>query len=452
VARIWEAPSVTNAAPAWLADLAEAVANKRLEERRVVLAPDDQAFWRMREVVAASTGTDEFSRWAKWFFAPRDSRRSSPGDSMTHAEWIEECLTKISPLGLHEALRAAPTEPLPIAELVLENLAASSTNPANLAGTEWLSSYAVQRWPNSSAVWQAQAEALRRSGKLDEALPAVQHALDLQPEPSLWLSKGELLERVGNPEATVEACGNGLCMLSNSAACSPELGKRLAFLRINGLRQSGRELEARAELAALKTFPARDPRTPPDSLDLSLCFNARLDEDWHRRSDLGNNLASLTPGMLTLEGIPFDVRGVVQISGQLRDLDPAYPERIGAIAVGRNCRQLHFLHGTGWVVAEGSTIANWIIRWTDGREESVPIIYGRDVRNWHFWPTMRQESGGAQPVWKGPQARWKDKITSGVRIYHTAWQNPRPDVPVASIDFVSAGAASAPFLLAVTVE
>ena len=452
VARIWEVIGVTNAAPAWLADLAEAVANKRLQERRVVLTTDDKAFWRVREVIAANTGTDEFSRWATWFFAPRDSRGPSPGGSMTHAEWIEECLTKTSPLGLQEALRAAPTEPLPIAGLVLENLASSSTNPVNRAGAQWLSGYATTRWPNSGAVWQARAEVLLRSSKLEEALPAIQHALDLQPEPSLCLLKSQILESTGDLIGAAQASAKGLCLVTNSPTCSFELRQRLSFQQINTLRQLGRTGEALSDLLDLKAFPGRDPLAPTNALDLTLTFNARLDEDWHRRTDIGNNLSSLTPGLHTLDGITFDVRGILQVRGQLPDLDDIYPERINAIAVQRPCRQVHFLHGTGWVTTEGTTVASWIIHWADGRNESVPVVYGRDVRNWHFWPTMRQESGGAQPIWRGPQARWKDKITSGVRIYHTAWQNPRPDVPVASIDFVSAGAASAPFLLAVTVE
>lgn len=451
-ARIWEVLSVTHAAPAWLPDLAEAVAGKRLEERRAVLALDDQGFWRVRQAIAASTEADEFTSWAKWFFSPREHRSFSPGTSLTLADWIDECLETKSPVFLQATLRAAPTEPRPIAALVLENLASSSTNSVNLAGTEWLSRYSTRRWPNSGAVWQARAEVLLSNGKVDEALPAIQHALDLQPKPSLCLLKSQILESTGDLVGAAQACASGLCLVSNSPACSAELRQRLGFQQVNTLRQLGRSEEALADLKTLKPFPCRDLQAPTNALDLTLTFNARLDEDWHRHADLGNNLASLTPGLHTFDGITFDVRGIVQLHGQLPDLDPLYPERINAIGVQRPCRQLHFLHGTGWGIAEGTTIANWIIHWADGHEESVPVVYGRDVRNWQFWPTMRQESGGAQPVWKGPQARWKDKTTSGVRLYHTTWQNPRPDIPVASVDYVSAGAASAPFLLAITAE
>jgi WD40 repeat protein/tetratricopeptide (TPR) repeat protein len=452
VARIWPVLRVTNAAPAWLPDLAEAVANKRLIERRVVLTADDQAIWRVRQAVAASTRDDEFTSWAKWFFAPRELRPFCPGACLTHADWVEECLNAASPQSLQEALQAAPTEPLPIASLVLSSVAAPSTKSVALAGADWLSHYATQRWPNYSAVWKAQAKVLRRKGNFQEALQALQHALDLQPEPSLCLLKSQMLEDLGKLGDAALACVSGLRMLSNSPVCSSELRQRLGFQRINALRQLGQQEEAITELAALKLFPGRDPQAPTNTLDLTLCFNARFDEDWHRHTDKGNNLASLPPGLHSMGGTIFDLRGIVQLAALRRDLDPLYPEKMRAIRVGRQCRRLHFLHGAGWVTAEGTTIAHWVIHWADGQEESVPVVYGRDVRNWTFWPTMPTETGGAQPVWKGPQARWKNTTESGVRRYQSTWQNPRLDVPVASIDFVSTGAASAPFLLAITAE
>ena len=82
----------------------------------------------------------------------------------------------------------------------------------------------------------------------------------------------------------------------------------------------------------------------------------------------------------------------------------------------------------------------------------MPIVYGPDVRNWHFWPKMPAEDGGAEPVWKGTQTRWKKMEGVGVRLYQSTWENPRPDVAIAAIDLISAQAASAPFVLAITVE
>jgi hypothetical protein len=228
---------------------------------------------------------------------------------------------------------------------------------------------------------------------------------------------------------------------------------KLRLQRVNVWRLQGREAEALAELTSVKPFPPRDPGTRPNLLDLTLCYNARLDESWHRRTDLGNNLADLPAGVRTLGGVSFDARGVIQLAGSgIKDLEPDYPEQVTGIRIGRACRRIHFLHGTGWIVPEGTTVGQWVVRFADGQRAVMPIVYGPDVRNWQFWPRMSAENGGAEPVWKGRQERWKKMTGIGVRLYKSTWENPRPDADIASIDLISAQAASAPFLLAITVE
>jgi hypothetical protein len=152
-------------------------------------------------------------------------------------------------------------------------------------------------------------------------------------------------------------------------------------------------------------------------------------------------------------GVPFDARGIIQLAGgSIKDLNPDYPEQVTGIKVGRPCRRIHFLHGTGWIVPEGTVIGQWVMRFANGQRVSVPIVYGPDVRNWQFWPRMSAEDGGADPMWKGTQVRWKKITGFGVRLYKSTWENPRPDAAIAAIDLVSTQAASAPFVLAITVE
>jgi WD40 repeat protein len=84
-AKIWEVPMATSPAPSWLADLAEAVGGQRIDEegvRRVVPLDD---LWELRNRLLASTATDEYTRWAKWFFADRSSRPISPSASVAVA-------------------------------------------------------------------------------------------------------------------------------------------------------------------------------------------------------------------------------------------------------------------------------------------------------------------------------------------------------------------------------
>jgi hypothetical protein len=284
-------------------------------------------------------------------------------------------------------------------------------------------------------------------------MTALQRALDLEPQPKLWLDKAHWLASLGATDAAGEACSAGLALATNIVGCPPAVIDKLRLQRVNLWRLQGHEAEALAELMIVKPFPRRDPGTPSNLLDLTLCYNARLAENWHRHTDLGNNLADLSAGTRTFGGVAFDVRGIIQLAGGgIKDMDSDYPEQVIGIKIGRACRRIHFLHGTGWTVSEGTTIGQWIIRFADGQRTAMPIVYGSHVRNWQFWPKMSAEDGGAEPVWKGMQARWKKLTGFGVRLYKSMWENPRPDTLVERIDFISAHAASAPFLLAITVE
>jgi hypothetical protein len=54
-------------------------------------------------------------------------------------------------------------------------------------------------------------------------------------------------------------------------------------------------------------------------------------------------------------------------------------------------------------------------------------------------------------AWRGENARSKNAGRS-IRLFLTTWTNVVPDLEVESIDFVSALATPAPFLIAITVE
>jgi WD40 repeat protein len=465
----------TSTIAAWVPALAEAVGGQHLGAQRILSFVDEAEYWRLREEVNKSTAADPYTLWAKWFFAERSRRAISPGATMNLADLERACLESDSRERVEEWLRLVPNHPLALARLAHWELAdgsapvpgrgdAASTGDASAAEdgrtplnarplAEWWSRHATTRAPRSAAVWTLRAELLKKLNDTSNAVTALQRALDLEAKPELWLKQARWLAGLGDNVAAGEACSAGIALATNTAGCPPELADKLRLQRVNVRRLQGRDAEALAELASVKPFPPRDPGTPPNLVDLTLCYNARLDESWHRRTDVGNNLADLPAGMRTFGGVSFDARGIIQLAGGgIKDLEPDYPEQVTGIRIGRACRRIHFLHGTGWIVSEGTLVAQWVMRFADGQRAVVPIVYGPDVRNWQFWPRMSAEDGGAEPVWKGTQARWKKMTGIGVRLYKSTWENPRPDAVVASIDLISAQAASAPFLLAITVD
>jgi WD40 repeat protein len=189
------------------------------------------------------------------------------------------------------------------------------------------------------------------------------------------------------------------------------------------------------------TATLRETRGSP--LDLSPFYNATLDKFWNDE----NNLAALRKGVQRLAGVDYDVRGAIKLRGQHnQDL----LREVRSIPVERRCQRLHFLHSTAWHESDGTTIGSYIIHFADGQQTEIPIVYGRDVRNW--WLTREQHAAGI------PAAVWIGSTPGAARsgfdihLFHSVWENPRPNVEILDFDFVSADTQCPPFLIAVTAE
>jgi len=119
--------------------------------------------------------------------------------------------------------------------------------------------------------------------------------------------------------------------------------------------------------------------------------------------------------------------------------------------VGRRCARLYFLHGTGWLAEPTQQIGSYVVHYTDGQQEEIPIRYAEDVENW-WWNLSLPPPPHHQPppAWLGTNHATGER--NRIRLYVTSWSNPRPDVPIATLDFTSARSASYPFLIAVTME
>ena len=72
------------------------------------------------------------------------------------------------------------------------------------------------------------------------------------------------------------------------------------------------------------------------------------------------------------------------------------------------------------------------------------MIYGRDVHD--CVPASNDPSAG-----ESGKVAWTGTNTNH-RVYLSTWENPRPEIEVTTLDFVSAMTRSAPFLIALTAE
>jgi hypothetical protein len=200
-----------------------------------------------------------------------------------------------------------------------------------------------------------------------------------------------------------------------------------------------------------KKIPARVMGTDKRMVDLSKYYNAALNETWHKGGMSNNTLKDLPRGIQTLGGTSFDIRGIVQLSGQQaeRELSVQFPEEVANITVQQKGQNVHFLHGCGWQSPEGTSIGAFVIHYRNGEILSIPIVYGVDVQDWWMYEDF---ASGSKPnvVWTGKNHSAPDGPPIGV--FKTTWVNPLPSIEIDHIDYQSAMMNSAPFLIAITVE
>jgi hypothetical protein len=183
-------------------------------------------------------------------------------------------------------------------------------------------------------------------------------------------------------------------------------------------------------------------------LDLQPKATQKLKDNLHAADSAGNNLTEVPTGEQTLEGIKFKIgEGLIQLGSEMV-LDK--PEKVEGIPVNKPFAKLHILHATGFSVAEDIQIGQYTIHYEDKTKETIPIVYGKDVRDWWYFDDTPGVTRG-KVAWTGTNDFAKSN-NAKIRLYLTTWTNPKPGMKVTSIDYSSSKTAAAPFCVAMTVE
>ncbi|MHB1309989.1 MAG: hypothetical protein ACYC23_23200, partial [Limisphaerales bacterium] len=76
------------------------------------------------------------------------------------------------------------------------------------------------------------------------------------------------------------------------------------------------------------------------------------------------------------------------------------------------------------------------------------------VRDWWTLVDGRTDTDLGRIAWYQTKGipEYVGYVNTDFRFYHCSWPNPRPEVEVVSVDFVSHMTTSAPFVIALTVE
>jgi WD40 repeat protein len=200
-----------------------------------------------------------------------------------------------------------------------------------------------------------------------------------------------------------------------------------------------------------RPIPPRSPLAGPDQLDLTASYNVALNESWQpveRLEEVDLSLAALPSGLQTFAGVRFDVRGLIQLRRGAVDCE-LFPERVTA-PVTRRFTRLHVLHGGRWLEQEGTPVASLVLHYAKGTEATLPIFYGKHLRAANAGQDRKAGIPLGQLVWPSPVPADPKDVQPW--LYQTTFTNPRPELEVERIEYVSKVGRCGPFLVAVTVE
>ncbi len=203
-----------------------------------------------------------------------------------------------------------------------------------------------------------------------------------------------------------------------------------------------------------RMMPPRNPLAPARLVDLSDYYNASKQVGLELLNGF-QALDGLPSGLQTLAGTTFDVRGVVRLSGMNRGAHTNdWPEQVRNIPMNQRCRRVHFLHATGGRPpdGDGAPVFSYVVHYADQQTQRIRMVYGRDVRSWQ---TSSHEPLGADasfPVWIGPRPQAFSDGDMSLRVFKSTWHNPRPQVEITKLDFITDGSGATPLLMAITID
>jgi hypothetical protein len=218
--------------------------------------------------------------------------------------------------------------------------------------------------------------------------------------------------------------------------------RALAWLNLGDLKSAATDNPKYA-------VPPRDPRAGANQIDLTAHYNRLVSKGGF--DGMENDYSELPTGLQEFGGKMFDVRGIVCVGGEC-PIGQMLPRQVRDIRVGAICRSLHFLQATQFGDVENDVpVGRYVLHYADGQTAELPLVYGQDLRNWWTVGGEPKEVPNAAVVWTGntPGAARNGET---IRLWKRTYGNPRPEVEITLLDFVSAMAFPAPFVVAITIE
>lgn len=222
--------------------------------------------------------------------------------------------------------------------------------------------------------------------------------------------------------------------------------------------------ERKLEAERIRKRQATDETKGATTIDLRPYINTKLTDApscWKGNNE--NNLSELPVGKHIYAGVPFDVQGSIQLmGGWLKHYAKTYPLLVTNISIGRQCDKLYLLHGNSFIAPTnfGTAVSQLVLHYADSSTRQIDIVAGQEA--FDFWyplfksgvpPKYLQMAPGTERAWTGSNPyirRWQPELS--LVLYKSTFYNPQPELAVSSVDFVSTGTITCPFLVGLTVE
>jgi hypothetical protein len=223
---------------------------------------------------------------------------------------------------------------------------------------------------------------------------------------------------------------------------SPEIAQRLAYSLKCAASISTQSYRDRRRL-----IPPRDPQSSARQIDLTEFYTAPFTDGF---SDALREVG-LQAGVQTLNGVTFDVRGLIQLYGRGSDLlRLKRPEQVAGIKIQQRAERLHLLHTEQWAnIVEGEEIASLTIHYANGQRERLPIEHAVNVAD--HWSGSSATTKQLEVAWMGTTAL-ANANQAALRLYKYTWPNPHPDWEIAHVDLASTKTKASYILVAMTAE
>ena len=242
----------------------------------------------------------------------------------------------------------------------------------------------------------------------------------------------------------------------------PELKLETGKDQLVNLRLHTWPKEREIEKQRIQSLQHVNTATNATTIDLSRFVNAQFTPREAQAGRKPRNTPQLTTGVKLYAGVPFDVSGIVRLNSINSEKNGEHlPVEVDKIPIHETFTKIYLLHGA--YTGGGNyfqVVGRLVLHYADGSTNAIDLIAGQTVFDcWNVLfktgidPVYKNASPGTEIAWWGSNSLIERvNPDESLVLFKSVFLNPRPDVAVTSVDYISTMTETGPFLAGLTVE